>query len=103
MMLGVGGVIFAGLFLGAPAIARAMADAQLAPLIRTIAWLYLIVPFVAVARGYFQGNNNMVATATSQVVEQIIRVVIIIAAAVIGTALHWSVYVIGALALGGAL
>lgn len=103
MMLGIGGGIFAGLFLGAPAIARAMADVQLAPLIRTIAWLYLIVPFVAVARGYFQGNNNMVATATSQVVEQIIRVVIIIAAAVIGTALHWSVYVIGALALGGAL
>lgn len=103
LMMGLGGVIFAGLFVFAPQIARGMADIRLTPLIRTVAWLYLIMPILAVARGFFQGQNNMVATATSQVLEQILRVAIIVAAAAIGVASHWSVYLIGALALGGAL
>ncbi|WP_127850065.1 putative polysaccharide biosynthesis protein [Lacticaseibacillus hulanensis] len=103
LMFGLGALLFAVLFLFAPQIARGMADTRLTPLIRTVSWLYLIVPFVATARGYFQGENNMVATATSQVVEQITRVAIIIAAAVVGTALHWSVYLIGAIAMSGAL
>jgi PST family polysaccharide transporter len=103
MMFVLGILVFAGLFLFAPQIARGMADARLTPLIRTVAWLYLIIPFVATARGFFQGENNMVETATSQVAEQIVRVTIIIAAAVIGTMLHWSVYLIGAVAMSGAL
>mgnify|MGYP004466826551 CR=1 FL=1 len=97
------GVIFVSLLLFAPQIAGAMADVRLAPLIRTVAWLYLLVPFMAVTRGYFQGHNDMVATASSQVVEQIVRVAIIILAAVVGHMWHWSIYLIGTIAMGGAL
>lgn len=41
----------------------------------------LIAPYMAVYRGFFQGHENMTPTAISQVIEQLIRVGIILAAA----------------------
>ncbi|WP_125572207.1 polysaccharide biosynthesis protein [Lacticaseibacillus songhuajiangensis] len=98
-----GGGIFALTMFGAPLIARAMADPQLTPLIRVVAVMFLLLPIVGGARAYFQGVGDMVPTASSQVVEQIVRVAIIIAAAAIGRVQHWSLYLIGTVAMSGAI
>lgn len=99
----IGGTCFALTMFGAPVIARAMADPLLTPLIRVVALMFLLLPIVGGARAYFQGVGNMVPTAGSQVVEQIVRVVIIVAAAAVGRRLHWSLYTIGTVAMSGAI
>jgi O-antigen/teichoic acid export membrane protein len=43
--------------------------------IRSISFALLLVPFLAGLRGYFQGLQNMVPTAVSQIIEQLIRVI----------------------------
>ena len=96
-------VAFSLTMFGARGIARAMADPQLTPLIRVVALMFLLLPIVGGARAYFQGVGNMVPTASSQVVEQIVRVVIIITAAAVGRMQHWSLYTIGTVAMSGAI
>ena len=64
---------FSGLRIFAPLIAKAMGDLKLAGLIKSIAWMLLFMPFLAVGRGYYQGTFNMVKTAVSQVTEQFVR------------------------------
>lgn len=59
-----------------------MGDSRLAPLIKALSWFYLLAPLEAVYRGIYQADLQMLPTALSQVSEQIVRVVIIIAAAV---------------------
>ncbi|WP_373750046.1 oligosaccharide flippase family protein, partial [Jeotgalibaca porci] len=48
--------------------------------IRSLAPALLIVPIMSLIRGYFQGYQNMVPSAITQVVEQVIRVVYILLA-----------------------
>ncbi|WP_050183687.1 putative polysaccharide biosynthesis protein [Domibacillus robiginosus] len=62
------------LFFGAGWLAEAMADQALKPLIQCSALLFLFVPYIAVRRGAFQGAGNMVPTASSQMIEQSVRV-----------------------------
>src|SRR5690625_6901739 len=45
---------------------------------QTIAVAFLVVPFLAVSRGFYQAKGKMEQTAFSQLIEQIIRVGIII-------------------------
>lgn len=66
------------LYFGAPFIARFMEDENLILPLRSVSYALLIVPVMAAIRGYFQGHQNMVPTALSQIVEQIVRVVTII-------------------------
>lgn len=73
------GAIFALLCLFAGPLTLLMGDRHLAPLLRTVSLVYLLVPFVAVLRGSFQGTGeNMVPTACSQIAEQMVRVSLII-------------------------
>src|SRR5699024_11639202 len=44
------------------------------------AFLFLLIPFIALVRGVTQGKGMMQQTAYSQIVEQLIRVAIIITA-----------------------
>jgi PST family polysaccharide transporter len=76
VILGLTGLIFfILLYWGAPLIAKwYMNDEGLIMPIRSVSFALLIVPVMAVIRGYYQGHQNMMPTATSQVVEQIIRV-----------------------------
>ncbi|MFT8908317.1 MAG: oligosaccharide flippase family protein [Lentilactobacillus diolivorans] len=67
-------IIFGVLQFGASFIAFQMADPRLAPVIKSVSWMFLWVPFLATWRGYFQGQMNMRPTAYSQVVEQVVRV-----------------------------
>lgn len=78
-----------------------LGDSELEPLIYVVSFFCLLIPFNAVLRGYFQGHNEMIPTATSQVLEQIIRVSIIVIATFLLVPLKVDVYTIGATALLG--
>ncbi|SES22828.1 polysaccharide transporter, PST family [Gracilibacillus ureilyticus] len=82
MLFLLGVFFFALLFLFSPLLAEAMGDQQLAEPIRHMAWIFLFVPFVAIYRGRLQAVNHLSAVANSQMVEQIIRALIIIFTAV---------------------
>ncbi|KRL37747.1 putative polysaccharide biosynthesis protein [Liquorilactobacillus uvarum] len=99
LLLGVS--VFLFLQIGASWIGRAMGDAKLSVLIKSVAWMYLLMPILAVGRGYYQGIFNMVPTALSQLLEQVVRVTVIIAAAAIAVSMNWSLYRMGSWAMLG--
>ncbi len=80
-----------------------MGDDQLAPLIRVISFAFLLLPFTSVLRGYFQGREEMIPTAVSQVVEQFIRVVAILFLSFLLLHRGFTVYEAGAGAMFGSL
>lgn len=53
------------------------------PALIVVALTLLIAPYMAVYRGFFQGYENMAPTAVSQVIEQFVRVGLILIVAVI--------------------
>lgn len=92
-------LLFSFIFFGAENIALGMGDRQLTPIIQSVSWLFLLVPLLTTTRGYFQGTFRMMPTAVSQVVEQVIRVTVILIAAFIYQSLEWDVYKMGAAAM----
>lgn len=74
----VGISFFLLLFAGAKGIAELMGDPGLAEVIRAVSYSYLLLPFVSLFRGYFQGNELMLPTAFSQIGEQLLRVAAIL-------------------------
>ncbi|QQE79411.1 polysaccharide biosynthesis protein [Alicyclobacillus sp. SO9] len=79
MLLTAAGIAsFCLLFFGAAFWARVAGDEHAVWAIRAIAPALLFVPMLSVLRGYFQGHQWMQPTATSQVLEQLVRVVTII-------------------------
>ena len=82
-------------------IAKLMGQEKLAgPFVMAILPL-LLVPFLSLYRGRAQAKQDMVTTAVSQVIEQSIRVVLIICAALMFTRLSTNVYTISFLAMLG--
>lgn len=65
---------FIALYAGAGVIAGWMGVGQTEKAIRSVSFALLLVPVMAALRGYFQGIQNMIPTAVSQVVEQLVRV-----------------------------
>lgn len=64
------------LYLAAPFYAEYIAKVPEASLaIRAIAPALLLFPATAIMRGYFQGRGNITASAISQIIEQILRVI----------------------------
>ncbi|MFC0471483.1 polysaccharide biosynthesis C-terminal domain-containing protein [Halalkalibacter kiskunsagensis] len=51
--------------------------------IRMVSVALLIVPVMAIVRGYFQGHQSMGPTAVSQVIEQILRIAFILSATIV--------------------
>ncbi|MGE7219490.1 putative polysaccharide biosynthesis protein [Priestia koreensis] len=100
-MLNVG--LFFIQFLGAHKIAWLMGDLKLTILIKTMAFASLITPFIAVIRGYYQGHQDMLPTATSQVAEQIVRVVTILLASYLFLKAGYSLYMAGVGAVLGSI
>lgn len=68
------------LYILAPNIASWIGDEGLIRAFRLAAFVFLLIPFLALLRGTSQGYGMMKPTAYSQVVEQLIRVAIIIVA-----------------------
>lgn len=99
----IGFLLFSGLFLGADWIAGAMNDSDLAGLLKIIAFSYLLMPFSSVLRGYFQGKNDMVPTAGSQVAEQSIRVLTILVLSMLLVYKGYSMYDVGKGAVFGSI
>lgn len=50
-------------------------DPNVIPVIRSLAWAVLIIPGIAITRGFFQGYNWMAPSAISQFVEQLFRII----------------------------
>ncbi|WP_083540420.1 putative polysaccharide biosynthesis protein [Marinilactibacillus sp. 15R] len=92
-------ILFAFFWLGAGWIAGKMGDAELFPVIRSVSYIYLFIPFLSSIRGFFQGNLDMLPTGISQVGEQVARITVLLGAAYLYTLTDWTVYEMGSLAL----
>ncbi|USG65913.1 polysaccharide biosynthesis protein [Brevibacillus ruminantium] len=95
MLVILGLVFFLFLYGGASLIARAMGDEHLASPLQAVAWSLLLVPMVAILRGYFQGHQNMMPTGVSQVIEQLVRVIFILVAAWWAMSVYQDAYLAG--------
>lgn len=51
--------------------------------IRAVSFALIVVPFMSLIRGFFQGHQSMGPSALSQVIEQIVRIVFVLAGAFI--------------------
>ena len=99
--LGIG--VFLLLYTQSEIIALWMGDSLLSPVIQSVSWMFLMMPFLVIARGYFQGTNRMVPTAVSQVMEQVVRVSIILLAASFYGSLTNDLYAVGSWAMSSAV
>ncbi|MEK3912481.1 polysaccharide biosynthesis protein [Paenibacillus sp. FSL H7-0331] len=69
-----GFVCFLLLFFSADWLAELMDAKQTSLAIRSVSFALLLVPVMSALRGYYQGYQNMIPTAVSQVIEQTVRV-----------------------------
>ncbi|WP_299089258.1 polysaccharide biosynthesis protein [uncultured Metabacillus sp.] len=89
VMLLTGFLAFAILYMCAPFFAKgALADNEISNItvddailvIRMVSLALIVVPLMSLIRGFFQGHQSMGPTAVSQVIEQIVRIVFLLAA-----------------------
>ena len=67
------GIICAGVFFwGAPIFDND--NANVIPVMHSLAWAVLIIPSMSITRGFFQGYQDMAPSAISQFAEQLVRV-----------------------------
>jgi O-antigen/teichoic acid export membrane protein len=79
VITGISGLVIGAItYAGAPIIAEWVGNSHVMPALRASAWGLAIVPIMSALRGYFQGLHNMVPTAVSQIVEQSVRVTVMI-------------------------
>ena len=72
---------------GCGMIARWMGDVELLPVVQSVSWMFLLMPFLVITR-VISGSFRMMPTAISQVVEQVVRVaVILFVASLFGSAI----------------
>ncbi len=89
IMLVSGFIAFLVLFFSAPILAETIRDdggpgsAEIVTVIRAVSFALIIIPFMSLIRGFFQGHQSMGPSAVSQVVEQIVRIVFLLAGAFI--------------------
>jgi PST family polysaccharide transporter len=102
-LLCVGLLCFSLLYLGAESLAEHMDDPQLAPLLRMVAWVFLLMPVISLFRGFFQGSGDMIPTAVSQIGEQFIRVATILVASLFLMSQSYSLYIVGRGAVFGSI
>lgn len=91
VMLITGFLAFLGLFFAAPMVAELVIQDKdqttsiddVITVIRAVSFALIIVPFMSMLRGFFQGHQSMAPTAVSQVIEQIVRIVFLLIGAFI--------------------
>lgn len=70
--------------------------------IRVISFCLLIIPFLSVTRGYLQGNKYVALSSSSQIIEQVSRIIIVLIGSYVAiNILHYSVSIGVAVALSG--
>jgi O-antigen/teichoic acid export membrane protein len=80
MMLS-GGIAFLVMYISAPTIAKMSQSANVqdvTTVIRAVSFALIIVPFMSLIRGFFQGHQSMGPSAVSQVVEQFVRILFLL-------------------------
>ncbi|MUK88067.1 oligosaccharide flippase family protein [Ornithinibacillus sp. L9] len=95
ILLGINTALFLFIRLNADSLAIWVGDENLVATYRVAAFLFLLIPFVALLRGVFQGEMQMKPTAFSQIGEQLFRVIIIILAAFYVSYHNEDIYMIG--------
>lgn len=86
IMLASGFLAFLLLYISAPAIAgvvpvtneQSVSTGEITTVIRAVSFALILVPFMSLIRGYFQGHQSMGPTAVSQVVEQLVRIIVLL-------------------------
>ncbi|WP_334329154.1 putative polysaccharide biosynthesis protein [Companilactobacillus sp. HBUAS59699] len=79
-----------------------MGDPRLYQEIRAVSLTFLLVPFEATFRGYFQSDLEMTPSAISQILEQFIRIIVIIGSAILFGKGFFDLYQMGTIANSGA-
>jgi O-antigen/teichoic acid export membrane protein len=95
VMLATGFLAFLVLYFSAPSLAKMVIQDKdqitsvedVVTVIRAVSFALIVVPFMSLIRGFFQGHQSMGPSAVSQVVEQIVRIVFLLAGAFI--VLNW--------------
>jgi O-antigen/teichoic acid export membrane protein len=91
VMVATGILSFLVLFFMAEPIAHLVIDpddkdftiAEITSVIRWVSYALLVVPLMSIVRGYLQGNQKFEPTSVSQLVEQIVRIVVVLLGAFI--------------------
>lgn len=86
LMIFMGILSFLVLYMSAPLFAKAMlgdktlvnSPQDVTMIIRLVSFALLVVPAASLIRGFFQGHQSMGPTTVSQIIEQIIRIVILL-------------------------
>ncbi|MBT2692959.1 polysaccharide biosynthesis protein [Bacillus sp. ISL-55] len=92
VMLATGILSFLIMYVTAPGLAELVMDkssdenvkitaANVTTVIRAVSFALIVVPFMSLIRGFFQGHQSMGPSAVSQVVEQIVRIIFVLAGA----------------------
>lgn len=97
MVMGI--ILFAVMFIGAPFIAHQImgnntggnSKESITFVIRVISTAILVVPLLSVTKGYLQGHKFMTPSSVSQVIEQVVRIAVIL----IGSYLCMRVFNVG--------
>ncbi|WP_136607565.1 putative polysaccharide biosynthesis protein [Paenibacillus dokdonensis] len=79
LVMALSGILFgAVIYFGAPLIGMIIDNASVVPALKASAVALLFVPLMSGLRGFFQGYQNMMPTAVSQITEQCVRVAVMI-------------------------
>ncbi|WP_052144892.1 putative polysaccharide biosynthesis protein [Halalkalibacter okhensis] len=84
------------LFFLAPFIAEMMGDNNLVRPIQAMSYVVFLLPFLSVGRGFHQGEGELIPTAVSHIVEQLVRVLLILGITYIFVVSGYDAYQIGA-------
>ncbi|KGP89907.1 polysaccharide biosynthesis protein [Pontibacillus chungwhensis BH030062] len=103
VMIGVSLVLFSIFYFGSSAIASFMGDQRLRMPLRVTATVFLLLPFTSIGRGVFQGIDEMTPTAVSQMIEQVVRVLVIISATLFFVGNGYNYYYVGSGAAFGSI
>ncbi|MBM6616099.1 putative polysaccharide biosynthesis protein [Bacillus suaedaesalsae] len=98
-----GFISFFLIFVFASPLASLMGDSLLIEPIKMVSFSFLLLPFISIFRGYFQGYEYMLPTALSQISEQFIRVSSILILAFVLVKAGYDYYVIGTGAVIGSI
>lgn len=77
-LFAINGLLGGGIIIFAENIAKLMGDIQLTKPIRWLGAPFFLIPLLSISRGYFQSRENMIPTSVSQVIEQLLRVIVIL-------------------------
>ncbi|QUG39908.1 polysaccharide biosynthesis protein [Psychrobacillus sp. INOP01] len=96
-------IFFILLFMGADFLAETMGDANLAQLLKAGSYVILLMPMLAVLKGDFQSDGHMQPVAYAQVVEQVVRVFVILFGTWLIVSNSFDLYRAGSMAMYGAV